>query len=75
MYGVENERLNFVIQRDGMTEAIDYAKRTLKVYRTALFRSRKHGFSQPHHASIPEYRRLFVMSCLAFRKFIRENKS
>jgi len=75
MYGVETQRLSFVIERDGMEGAVIFAKQTYHAYRAALKLSRKRGCQKPHHATLPEYREGFVMSCLAFRKFIRENKN
>ena len=69
---MEYERIKGLVDREGMPAAIEFAKRTYKNYRVCLFQSRKRGFAKPHHASIPEYRRGFVMSCLSLRKFLRE---
>lgn len=67
----EFERLAFVTHRDGPEAALAFARQTLFVYRTCLFRSRKRGFSFPHHASLPEYRRAFVQSCLELRNYLK----
>ena len=32
--------------------------------------SRKRGDTKPHHASLPEYRREFIESCVVFRSFL-----
>lgn len=71
---METARLAFVTNRDGLEAAVAFARRTLIVYRASLFRSRKRGFNPPHHASLVEYRRGFILSCLSFRSFIRSNK-
>ena len=73
MYDIENDRLAFIEQRDGLVEAIAFAQRTLKTYRTCVLCSRKRGFSKPHHASIPEYRRTFIQSYLSFKSFLKEH--
>lgn len=73
-YGIEHDRLTFIIERDGIDGAIKFAKQTYNVYRTSLKQSRKRGHKKPHHATIPEYRLGFVLSCLAFRKFLRETR-
>ena len=69
----EQERINFIIQRDGIEGAVDFCKRTMKIYRTAVLRSRKRGHDKPHHASIPEFRRRFITSYCAFKKFAAQN--
>lgn len=69
----EQERLSFIEQRDGKDAAIQFAIQTYRIYRLALNQSRRRGHNKPHHASIPEYRRGFVMSCLSFREYIRAN--
>lgn len=69
----EQQRLQFITERDGIDGAVDFARRTLKIYRTAVLRSRKRGHDKPHHASIPEYRRKFIESYCAFKKFIKDN--
>ena len=69
---METGRLSFLEIRDGKEAAIDFASRTLKVYRTSVLRSRKRGFKSPHHASSPGYRRGFILSYLSFRRYLRE---
>lgn len=74
MYGIETERIAFIENRDGKEAALVFVKQTFSVYRKSLYQSRKRGFQKPHHATLPEYRLGFIQSCLAFRKYIRENK-
>ena len=67
----EELRLNFIILRDGLSAAHDFAKRTIIQYRKSVLRSRKRGFSNPHFASLPEYRRKFIESYCEFKAFTR----
>jgi len=67
---MEQDRLAFIESRDGKDGALDFARRTLAIYRKAVLTSRKRGYKKPHHASIPEYRRGFIESCCAFRAYI-----
>jgi len=66
----EHQRLRFVEQRDGLAGALAFAKQTRAVYRTCVLRSRKRGFTNPHHASLAEYRRAFIESYLVLKHFI-----
>lgn len=72
--GIETERLNFVENRDGKESALAFAIQTYNTYRQALKQSRKRGSCKPHFATLPEYRLGFVLSCLDFRQYIRDNK-
>jgi hypothetical protein len=72
-YGCEHERLSFIIRRDDIHVAVQFAITTMRVYRTQLLHSRKRGFNKPSHASLPEFRKNFIMSILAFKKFIKHN--
>lgn len=65
----EQARLQFIVARDGLAAARKWAKRTAKIYRSAVLTSRKRGFDKPHHASLPEYRRGFIESYLEFKRF------
>lgn len=66
----ELHRLVFIAQRDGLHAAVDFARRTLKLYRTCL-RLRGHNGTKRHHATLPQYRRGFVESCLVFRSNLK----
>ena len=63
----ERERLAFVESRDGVAAALEWAARTLRVYRATLAR----GNNKFPVRRIPMYRRQYVESCLAFRAYIR----
>jgi hypothetical protein len=70
----EQERLKFVESRDGIEGAKAFAKRTMQIYRSCVLRSRKRGYKNPHHASIPEYRESFIRSYLEFKHYLlKEN--
>ena len=69
----EKQRLDFIIERDGLVEAVAFAKRTMVVYRKSVLISRKRGFDKPHHASFREYRRKFIQSYCEFKCFVGAN--
>lgn len=71
----EERRLAFVKARDGVAGAVDFARQGTEVYRKAVLCSRKRGFERPHHASLPEYRRGFIESYLAFKRYVRQHSS
>lgn len=70
----EFDRLTFIEARDGKDAAIEFAQRTLTIYRRSLLQSRKRGFVKPHHASIPEYRQSFIESCIEFKQYLKDNR-
>ena len=72
----ELDRIEFLTQRDGIDSAMVFVNATYKTYRKALMQSRKRGYGKPgkpapHHATLPEYRRSFIESCVTFRHFIQ----
>ena len=69
----EKQRLDFIIERDGLVEAVAFAKRTMVVYRKSVLKSQKRGFEKPHHASFREFRRKFIQSYCDFKRFISDN--
>jgi hypothetical protein len=62
----ELERFNFMLQRDGEAAAIDFAKRTIAVYRASCKNGRK---KQGKHFA---YRREFLESIYSFRYILKE---
>jgi hypothetical protein len=79
----EKDRLSFVEKRDGKDGAIKFSKQGVMIYRRCVLQSSKRGYGvagsafadkQPHHASYREYRRKFIESYLAFKKYIAYNK-
>lgn len=69
----ETNRLAFIEARDGKALAADFARRTFDKYRECLRMDGKAG-RKLHHASLPQYRRGFVESCLTFRDYLRRQK-
>lgn len=67
----EVQRIKFVINTHGMTEAIRFATTTEKVYRTSVLRSRKRGFDKPNHLSFSPFRERAILSYLQFRDFLK----
>lgn len=71
----EVTRLLFIERRDGYLAALEFAKRTYKTYRKCLLLKRRvldaRGMrdKDPHHATFPQYRRGFIESCVAFRRY------
>lgn len=70
---IETNRLNFVVNRDGLSNAVLFAKQSIQMYRTSVLLSRKRGYTNPHHASLPHYRRGFIESYCAFKRFVAQN--
>jgi hypothetical protein len=77
MRSIEWDRIAFIRDRDGEAEAVDFARRTYKIYRQKLLEKRhvlnRRGMHdrKVHHATLPQYRRAFIESCLIFRWYIR----
>jgi hypothetical protein len=59
----EVERLRFILNRDGMVGAVDFAGRAFRAYRNTL-RNRRSKLTT-------ELRRSYIDSCLSFREFLR----
>lgn len=70
----EEKRIAFIEERDGHEAAYAFVVQTYKIYKKALMLSRKRGCPRPHFASLPEYRRGFIESCVAFRKYKSQHK-
>lgn len=68
-----SDRLNFIEQRRGKDATLSFAKQTLRIYRKSVLTSRKRGHEKPHYASLPEYRKTFIESYLAFKLYIKHN--
>ncbi len=67
----ESQRLAFIEQRDGLQAAKAWAKRTMRIYRTAVLKNGKDG-SDPHYASGKNYRRKFIESYLHLKRYVYE---
>ncbi len=67
----EWDRVLFVQERDGMDGAREFVKRTYVTYKECLRQKGRNG-TKRHHASLPQYRRRFIESCLTFREYLRK---
>lgn len=68
----EEARMQFVTQRDGMGAALEFARRIMGQYRSALAERNDAGFRAGYGLA---YRRELVISCLALRRILRSSKS
>jgi hypothetical protein len=66
----EVKRLAHIEEHIGKTEALDFAKRTLRIYRSAVLHSKKRGVVKPHFASLPLYREKFIRSYLELKRYV-----
>ena len=69
----EAQRFSFLVERDGLQGALEFAEVTYKMYRKAVLQSRKTGHTKPHHASLPEYRETFIRSYLYLKQQVLNN--
>jgi len=60
---VEQERIDFLVRRDGVDSAIEWVRRTMRIYRQAVLNKR-------HHASMPDYRPRFIVSYCTFKAWL-----
>lgn len=76
IYQGEIDRLNFIITRDGLPTAIEFAKRGVKIYREGVLRSHKRkNFRNldyvPNHLSHMPMRKYAIMSYLQYKEFLK----
>ena len=69
---IEDDRLTLLIDRDGLQAAVAFAKQTMGIYRTCFFTRTKNG--QKHYCHDKKYRRSFIESYLAFKRFYLQHK-
>ena len=62
-YGIETERLMFMINRDGLEEAVRFAVQTRNIYRTAVVKKKVSR----------EMRRTYIESYLCFKQFVADH--
>lgn len=61
----EHARIEFLINRDGLQAAYEWVKRTQSIY------LRHVQYLRSEKKLTPYYRRVFIISCVEFRTFIR----
>lgn len=72
--GRESKRLQFVLQRDGVEGALQFARKTLTIYQTALrYKSQDPGKPPFHFARSVDFIDEFVGSILEFKHFLRQH--
>ncbi|MEO8600378.1 MAG: hypothetical protein ABI656_11170 [bacterium] len=59
----EVSRITFLIDRDGIDSAIEWVRRTLRIYRSSVL-------NRKHFASSHGYRRRFIESYLSFKRWL-----
>ncbi|SEA64533.1 MAG: hypothetical protein EPN73_23995 [Paraburkholderia sp.] len=59
----EDQRIAFLVTRDGMTAAVTWVRRTMIIYRSAVL-------AKSHYASGQLYRREFIEAYCAFKKWL-----
>lgn len=64
---VEAERIGLLLERDGPDATRAWVERTLAIYRRAVL-------DPAHFASSPDYRRLYLLSCADFRRWLARCK-
>lgn len=67
----ELDRLAFVASRDGADSALEFAKRTYKIYRQSVLQTGRNN-RKFHFASTPNYRPKFLSACVELRRYIAE---
>jgi len=65
----ELTRIELVRNRDGEAAAVEFCRRTLQVYRRSVLMTEKNG-RKFHHASLPQYRKLFIRSYCEFKRYL-----
>jgi CMP-2-keto-3-deoxyoctulosonic acid synthetase len=67
----EQKRISFLENRDGIEGALEFAKRTVMLYRKSVLK-RGGNNREFHHASIKEYRRSYIESYVFLKTYILE---
>ncbi|MHB0929106.1 MAG: hypothetical protein ACYC3W_09295 [Candidatus Nanopelagicales bacterium] len=71
----EEQRIAFLLERDGLAETLSFCRQTLKNYRTCVLQSQKRKAPKRHHASLPEYRRGFIESYVVLKRFLAHHNA
>ncbi|MCK5015564.1 MAG: hypothetical protein KAS32_00670 [Candidatus Peribacteraceae bacterium] len=67
--GRENYRIMFMVNRDGLQEALEWGRRAMLNYRRAVLQNGKFG-RKFCHASTREYKRSYIQSYLCLKNFV-----
>jgi hypothetical protein len=60
----ECARIEFLIKRDGLLQAIEWVRRTMRIYRRAVL-------TRGHFAHAHPYRHRFIVAYLEFKRWLR----
>lgn len=63
----EHDRLNFMLERDGLEATLEFATRVHTTYRKSLLKKN-------NHLSVDLFRRSTIESVLVLRQFLRQHK-
>lgn len=76
IYPAEIQRIKFIIARDGIDYAIEFATRGIKIYRNGVLRSHKRlktveEKKKISHLSVDKMRVCAILSYLQYRDFLK----
>lgn len=71
IYEEEVRRIRFILKRDGMDEAIAFAKQGIISYRKGVLATRKKYGNKSSHLSIDPYKKYAIESYLQYRDFLK----
>lgn len=74
MCKAENQRISFIVHRDGPAVALEWARRTMNIYRHCVL-SDGTGNRKFHIGSTLSHRLLFIKSYLELKRYVMENQA
>lgn len=69
----EIERIACVEQRDGVDGALEFARRTVDIYRKAVLQTVRRGNAKAHFASSIQFKRGFIESYLELKRYLHKH--
>lgn len=69
----ELNRIAFVEQRDGVDGAIEFARRTVDIYRKAVLQTIRRGNNKAHFASSIQFKRGFIESYIVLKQYLHKH--
>lgn len=63
----EAPRIAFLVERDGIAAAVEWVRRTLRIYRSSVL-------NRTHFARSGSYRRGFIESYLSFKHWLAQQE-
>lgn len=71
IYEREVQRILFIVSRDGIDAAIEFAKRGIKTYRTGVLHTKKRYNERASHLSVSPYKEYAILSYLQYKDFLK----